>query len=808
MPTLDQPLFLPDGWQHEAVRALLDGCDVIVDAPTGAGKTFVFEMAFEQGQLKGQAVFTVPTRALANDKCREWRRRGWRVGITTGDLVDDPAAPVVVATLETQMGRLLRGEGPGLLVVDEYQMIADPGRGLHYEIALAATPPATQVLLLSGSVANPGDVAAWLRRLGRRPHLVRHRDRPVPLDEVSLEALPERGLPPEARDPWPNLLGRALRQDLGPILAFAPRRRAAEALARQLAAQLPAEDQLVLTPTQARLAGDELGRLLRQRIAYHHSGLSYRQRAGLVEPLAKAGQLRIVVATTGLAAGINFSLRSVVVTDREYRAGDESRLLRPDELLQMYGRAGRRGLDTRGYLLVIPGKPRLSEGRPRALRRPDALEWPSLLGVMRMAVERGDDPVSTARQLVGRLFTTHALDLGPLPEPEPAAQAAESQPQRPADGATRSVVEIQGLRGAWERRRPRQRRPFAEALFFDGSAWVPAPTHAAALVAVPGGSPCRIEADGEPARYGREFPLARYGDPAKGETEVVPTKWLRRLLERGRRPRIPRRPTLHWLEHRLLPALPDLLDGALPVRLVERGGQFRVQVDPGPCLVPVWIDQEQNPLLNPPTRERAEKAVSFAELMGGGAAAASGTQRSERGLLRTWHRLGLIEANGYPTLRGCVFSCFQGGEGLAVAAALEDESYPIGELLFDLANLRGGHRFGHLESVSNRLGARCREVFGLMRCEPYLRHGLPPTFGEGAAEALRALAIDPAALRRWGVADLGRGDVERARLEWRSLLRQLASAPTLPWQRWMDLRRGAAQLLEGQPPESVFDLDG
>ena len=90
---------------------------------------------------KEQAVFTVPTRALANDKLAEWRARGWDVGIATGDLAMNLDARVVVATLETQRARFLRREGPKLLVVDEYQMIADPVRGVHYELALALAPP-------------------------------------------------------------------------------------------------------------------------------------------------------------------------------------------------------------------------------------------------------------------------------------------------------------------------------------------------------------------------------------------------------------------------------------------------------------------------------------------------------------------------------------------------------------------------------------------------------------------------------------------------------------------------------------------
>ncbi|MDE0821407.1 MAG: DEAD/DEAH box helicase, partial [Opitutales bacterium] len=69
---LENTILLPDLWQQEALRALRDGKDVVVDAPTGAGKTFIFEMIAERG-FKGQMVYTVPTRALANDKLYEWR---------------------------------------------------------------------------------------------------------------------------------------------------------------------------------------------------------------------------------------------------------------------------------------------------------------------------------------------------------------------------------------------------------------------------------------------------------------------------------------------------------------------------------------------------------------------------------------------------------------------------------------------------------------------------------------------------------------------------------------------------------------
>ena len=80
---------VPDLWQQEAVSALRAGQDVVVHAPTGAGKTLIFELWANMGKPKGKAVYTVPTRALANDKLAEWRAREWPVGIATGDLAEN-----------------------------------------------------------------------------------------------------------------------------------------------------------------------------------------------------------------------------------------------------------------------------------------------------------------------------------------------------------------------------------------------------------------------------------------------------------------------------------------------------------------------------------------------------------------------------------------------------------------------------------------------------------------------------------------------------------------------------------------------
>ncbi|MCC6354852.1 MAG: DEAD/DEAH box helicase [Verrucomicrobiae bacterium] len=373
-----QNVLIPDPWQMEAISALRGGSDVIIDAPTGAGKTFVFEKFVEGGACGRKTLYTVPTRALANDKFAEWRSRGWRTGIMTGDVSHATDAPVVVATLEAAQGALGDGTAARTVVIDEYQWIADPNRGNHYEGAIISLPSQVQLLLLSGCVANPDEIGEWLRRLGRAVRVVRHAERPVPIEEVDLDDLARR--PPAGIEGyWPTRIASALREDLGPILVFAPHRQDAEKLARQLARALPAPDPLALADAQRALLSPGLEKLLQSRIAYHHSGLSYEQRAGVIEPLAKAGQLRVVVATLGLSAGINFSLRSVLITRDRFSAEGIEYEIAPHDLLQMIGRAGRRGLDETGYLLACHDSPRLGQARPLRLRRAPALPWASLL---------------------------------------------------------------------------------------------------------------------------------------------------------------------------------------------------------------------------------------------------------------------------------------------------------------------------------------------------------------------------------------------------------------------------------------------
>ena len=799
MNPLIQTLTLPDPWQQEAVNALRAGSDVVVHAPTGAGKTYIFELLYPQ--LKGQAVFTVPTRALANDKLTEWRARGWDVGISTGDLALRTDARVVVATLETQRGRFLRREGPRILVVDEYQLIGDAHRGVNYELAIALAPPETQLLLLSGSVANPQDVAAWLRRIGRDAVLVSHDVRPVPLTEVDLEALPDRA-PSNVRGWWPRLITNALRADLGPVLLFAPRRNAAEELAQSLATALPDAHPLVLSPEQEALAGPRLARLLRTRVAFHHSGLSYAQRAGVVEPLAKNGQLRVVVATMGLAAGINFSMRSVAVTDTRYMAGNFERQVQADELLQMFGRAGRRGLDDAGHVLFTSRPPRMLDGQPRQLKRATKLDWPTLIAVMQGAVARGAEPFAAALELNRRLFSPQEVAIGVehsrTTGPMPCGLTVDMERAR---FTRRAVSEMRNFRGEWQPATPEESSTLGEAWVPDGEKWRPALSVARSLDGIGHGQLCRLNVPNQ-RRYGRELVL---GTQREGMLHVAP--WLRPLLRR-------RAITIAEIPALILVRLAKLLPGpsrakqgpdAKPEKARQpqahepqpaftihstfsRGAQFVVHLDFSTHQIAARRDLHGRALVNPPLREAPPPCCA--------ACPESAWCRSTEITAQPawqWRRLGLVEPDGHPTRRGIIFSFFHHGEGLAVAAALEDEAYAIEDLVFDLANLRAGPRFAGEDSVfGGHLGILCARTYDRADLPGYLEMGVPVEYGAGAAEVVREIIQHGTPVSRLQTETLRAGDIERALTEWRSVLRHIVLAPDYEWDRWRRLKAAAA----------------
>jgi superfamily II DNA/RNA helicase len=805
---------VPDLWQQQAVSALREGRDVVVQAPTGAGKTLIFELWSNLGKNRGQAIYTVPTRALANDKLAEWRARGWDVGIATGDLAENLHAPILVATLETQKNRLIQGDGPALLVVDEYQMIGDADRGLNYELALALAPPQTQLLLLSGSVANPQHVVKWLERLGRKAVLIRHEIRPVPLEEVNANNL-NFHVPSEIQGYWPRLVAKALAEDLGPVLIFAPRRQGAEALAAEIARNLPVPNPLQLGPDQKLLVGEHLARLLKSRVAYHHSGLSYGVRAGVIEPLAKAGQLRVVVATMGLAAGINFSLRSVALAAASYRRDQVEQPLRADEILQMFGRAGRRGLDETGYVLVSANEVRLLDARPCHLARNGAVDWSALLGLMTAAAERGRDPFREAVRVQERLFTTRPIFLGveeSLKHPD-APCGLKTDAER-ARHVRKEVREMRNSRGEWEPLPvPREIalkdiRIYDPPLTNDAAETQPGDlenrqskivnrpvlSEPAALEKIGTGVLCVLSETDGVKTYGRAVTVA----DRLGHDRVIIAKWVRRLTNWNGR----QAPLSVWHE-KIAPLVESKLAARhkTPViRFDTQDARIMAQVSLADLTMRVPVDKHGVALWKP-----IERAVLPPDCARCPHVPICRQLPAATGTALLWRRLGLVDAAGVPTRRGRIVSFFSQGDGLAISAALEDERYPLDELIYDLADLDAGFRFcGEENRWAGRLAIACHRAYGQQNIPGYLENGMPPKYGAGAEQIVAGVHKNPLSKHAWATDFIGVGDIDRVIIEWRSLLRQIAHAPELDWPRWRALQSMArAFLAETESPTLV-----
>ena len=187
-----QPL-VPDAWQEEALEHLAT-TDVIVSVPTGSGKTYVaIEAAKRAIEADRTVIYTSPLKALSNTKFTELSKLfgADQVGILTGDRRDNPHAPLLIMTTEILRNLLydaasgeidVRLDTLGLVIMDESQYIADPERGVVWEETIIFCPAQARLLLLSASIGNPQEIAAWLTSIRPTPcHLVRHHHRSVPL---------------------------------------------------------------------------------------------------------------------------------------------------------------------------------------------------------------------------------------------------------------------------------------------------------------------------------------------------------------------------------------------------------------------------------------------------------------------------------------------------------------------------------------------------------------------------------------------------------------------------------------------------
>ncbi len=391
--------FVPDPFQTQAVD-LLAQRDVVVSAPTGSGKTWIAEQAISAALAQGQrAWYASPLKALSNSKLAEFRQVYGQdqVGILTGDRKENLSAPLIVGTTEILRNQLYdamyRGQDldAGLVVLDEAHFLGDPDRGVVWEEVIIYLPVRVRLLLLSATVANAAQIARWLEFVRDEPCATVFSDqRPVPLFPVFL--MPDGELTPlksakglfgkvrhfvENQDkrkgrgplnvlpPFGRVLSTLHTADLLPAIFFLKSRSDCDAaLGNVSAAGLGRDAQRSRRLNQVvdeylqqypfLKEHPQLNALRSQQVAAHHAGHLPHWKL-LVEALMQLGLLRAIFSTSTVAAGVNFPARTVVITQSDRFNGREFVDLTAMDLLQMTGRAGRRGMDNIGFACVVPG---------------------------------------------------------------------------------------------------------------------------------------------------------------------------------------------------------------------------------------------------------------------------------------------------------------------------------------------------------------------------------------------------------------------------------------------------------------------
>jgi superfamily II RNA helicase len=376
-----------DPFQLDAMSHIRAGRSVMVAAPTSSGKTLVAEYALWRAVTGGsRAIYTTPIKALSNQKRRDLEALfPGKVGLLTGDRSENPDAPIVVMTTEVLRNMLVEDADSlnwvTCVVFDEVHYLADQDRGTVWEESIITCPQHVQLVCLSATIANAEEIADWISETHREIALVRHDERPVPLEHyyftqgrlhlVRDEWGERRAMfPREGRlqSPHPADVLRAMnRGNLLPAIWFAFSRAAAEWAAEACARAAPRptplqreriEEQIAWTldilPSEDRNLPQlsTLIRLLRHGVGFHHAGLLPPLKE-LVERLFNDGLMSVVCATDTLAVGINMPARTVVISSLSRPFGG---LLTPNDFSQLTGRAGRRGIDERGGVVMLPAK--------------------------------------------------------------------------------------------------------------------------------------------------------------------------------------------------------------------------------------------------------------------------------------------------------------------------------------------------------------------------------------------------------------------------------------------------------------------
>ena len=388
--------FTLDDFQVEACLAIEAGHGVIVSAPTGAGKTLVAEFAIHLALASGKRIaYTTPLKALSNQKFADFTRLygAETVGILTGDVKVNPRGRVLVMTTEILRNMFYTGglDELGWVVLDECHYMGDEGRGTVWEEIIVNAPFDVQLVALSATVANVHEIADWISLVHRPIVPIYHPDRPVPLsyaiadlagdihDLDKVRSRQARVVGDEPRGPndrgrWytrrvvdPNTLVEALEaRGWLPAIYFIFSRVGCERAMDDVLTEgrtLLARDQqreVDVVISEALAESPSLGesplnqsvlRALRLGVGIHHAGVLPSLKR-LIERLFERSLCKVVFATETMSLGIHMPARSVVLQGLTKRTERGFRSLTHNELTQMAGRAGRRGIDAEGQCVI------------------------------------------------------------------------------------------------------------------------------------------------------------------------------------------------------------------------------------------------------------------------------------------------------------------------------------------------------------------------------------------------------------------------------------------------------------------------
>ena len=356
-------------WPHqeEAIMDLLAGDHVILNTPTGSGKSLVaLGMHFAALCTGRRSYYTAPIKALVSEKFFDLVEVFGRenVGMITGDTHINADVPIICCTAEILANQALR-EGRhadvGCVAMDEFHYYGDPERGWAWQVPLL-TLPDTQFLLMSATLGNVDAIADKLEDMTDTDvDIIADAPRPVPLTyEYTL-------------DPLEKTVELAFGKGETPIYVVHFSQDAALETANALAStgvsskeQRAAIAEAIKGTKFTTAFGKILQRLLRTGIGIHHAGMLPRYRR-LVEQLAQQGLLPVICGTDTLGVGINVPIHSVVLTALTKFDGTKMRKLRAREFHQIAGRAGRMGFDTEG--LVIAEAPEFEIENAKALAK-------------------------------------------------------------------------------------------------------------------------------------------------------------------------------------------------------------------------------------------------------------------------------------------------------------------------------------------------------------------------------------------------------------------------------------------------------